>query len=786
MEVHIEVIAGPAKGQHFTFTEPDCFLFGRAADARVSLPTDPYVSRQHFLLEISPPECKVSDLDSKNGLFVNGMRYGGRKPAAPGIVQAPHRAQSTYLKDGDEITVGQTRLKVGIRQELVCVECGAKLSAHQQEHAAWVGNTYLCDACRQKRIPPESAPVDQDDALSESSAPDEQQQPIYCSRCGRDVTEEAAAAPNHAELYVCQQCQQRDQSSPLQLMEQMLEAAAVENAPPSSPVISGYQIEKEVGRGGMGRVYKAYQIATNQPVAIKTMLPHVAMNPDNVRTFQREIAVSRQLDHPNIVKLLDYGNLQAGLYLVMEFIDGPDLYQLLKSKRQCLLLEEAVPIIFAVLNALAYAHQVTVYMEISDGEHHAYRGLVHRDLKPQNILLTQQGQQWVPKLTDFGTSKSFEAAGFTDITVPGDVLGTPLYWPREQITHYRYLNPATDVFSIAAVFYEMLTGSLIREGFKEMFSRCKKQKRAPTISDYMRVIGGNATIPIRQRNPEIPEPVAQVLDRALQEAEIPHDEHQMRQVLSSLRYPDAGAFRDALAAACQEAGVSEAAIPSDQSAADQSAAGSKKLPYRGLEDEVGSSSSFGPIVYSVMQPSSTRHVALLVLDLEQSSAYIHEMGDTHFSNLIGSIYRRIRSHYLASDLVFLKSTGDGFLAVFHSVETAFSIALTFLHTPIHPDISLRMALHWGSVKTGPDGDVLGAEVHRVFRIESAQDTDKIDATPSDDALPTAERILVTRDAMAQLSESKKIKFNFAGRFRLKGFEQSTELWLLAPDQARKK
>src|SRR5262249_53410462 len=77
LRVQISVNAGPAKGQSFTFEQPDCFLFGRALDARVSLPDDPYVSRHHFVLEISPPDCKVTDLESKNGTYVNTLRLGG-------------------------------------------------------------------------------------------------------------------------------------------------------------------------------------------------------------------------------------------------------------------------------------------------------------------------------------------------------------------------------------------------------------------------------------------------------------------------------------------------------------------------------------------------------------------------------------------------------------------------------------------------------------------------------------------------------------------------------------
>ena len=145
MQVEISVTAGPAKGQHFTFDKPDCFFFGRATDAHVSLPDDKYVSRQHFLLEISPPECKLKDLDSKNGVVVNGIRYGGRKSPEEGVEQA--QTNEVYLKDGDQISVGETHIKIFIRSD-----------------------------------------TSVDERRSEPGA---QEQIIYCSHCGKDATDEA-------------------------------------------------------------------------------------------------------------------------------------------------------------------------------------------------------------------------------------------------------------------------------------------------------------------------------------------------------------------------------------------------------------------------------------------------------------------------------------------------------------------------------------------------------------------------------------------------------------------
>src|SRR6201747_2324967 len=100
MKVNIEVTAGPARGKVFSIDHADLFIVGRAKDSKISLPNDPYLSRQHFVLEISPPNCRITDLGSKNGTFVNGVRYGGRKPD-PLVKQAPNGSMSVTIQKGE-------------------------------------------------------------------------------------------------------------------------------------------------------------------------------------------------------------------------------------------------------------------------------------------------------------------------------------------------------------------------------------------------------------------------------------------------------------------------------------------------------------------------------------------------------------------------------------------------------------------------------------------------------------------------------------------------------------
>ncbi len=735
MRIEISIIAGPAKGQHFIFEKPDRFLFGRALDARVSLPNDPYVSRQHFLLEVSPPECKVTDLDSKNGTFVNGVRYGGRKPADKGVKQAPPHVQDVALRDGDKITVGDTEM-------LVMIATSA---------------------------PP--AETDRD----------------------RTVSFVSSAKGEHDQV-----------ANPIGMLGQLLQSAAKKKQVESPiltpkvdngmPQIAGYRIDDMIDRGGMGMVYKATDLRKNKDVAVKIMLPNMATNPDNVKSFQREIDVTRQLKHRNIVELYDHGKTESLFYFVLEYVNGMNLYQFLMSRGGKIPLESAASIMLDTLDGLAYAHYVTIISEIAGGTSQTYTGIVHRDLKPQNILLGFTPQGVVTKISDFGISKSFESAGFTNITKPGEVLGTPMYWPREQITHYKYLNPATDVFSIAAVFYEMLTGKWVRDGFEALFERCKRQKRLAAISDYMTAIIGNPAIPIQQRNPEIPDPVARVIDRALKEAEVPYDEYKMREALAGLRYPDAKAFREALQQALEESGLSERRIrdaqqrmtpsrdePKAPEKKPDAAAPEKKVAKQLPDKPIDASAppSDGSIFYSIMPLESDRkEIALLVLDLEGSSEYLREVGDTYFSDTVGKMYNRVKKHAAAKDLMFLKSTGGGFLAVFTTVSSAFALAMSFLNTPVRADIHVRMALHWGLVKVAPDGDVLGVEVHRTFRVQNVQMQDQIDEVFDGAPIPHSDRIVITAECLERFDHAERAKFRYAGRYKLKGFEETGDVWVL--------
>ena len=209
-----------------------------------------------------------------------------------------------------------------------------------------------------------------------------------------------------------------------------------------------FQILQKIGSGGMGSVYKALQPAMNRMVAVKILHPKLANRKDLVSRFRREARAMSHLTHPNTVKVYLYGELEDGsLYIVMEYLEGKNLNQTVRAEGP-MALERGLPILIQACNALEEAHRA---------------GIIHRDLKPENIFLSQQGgMKDYAKVLDFGLAKVTEREmrpGSIILTQEGMVFGTPEFMSPEQ-AQGKTLTPASDIYSLAVILYEVLTGKL--------------------------------------------------------------------------------------------------------------------------------------------------------------------------------------------------------------------------------------------------------------------------------------------------------------------------------------
>ena len=198
-----------------------------------------------------------------------------------------------------------------------------------------------------------------------------------------------------------------------------------------------YSLERQLAQGGMATVYLARDLHQGQSVAIKVMHPKVAATIGAER-FLREIAIARSMAHPLIVPVCDSGNVSGVLYYIMPYVEGDSLYQRLERERR-LSLEEALQITHDVASALGYAHS---------------RGVLHRDVKPENILLAG-GRAMV---ADFGLARAIGSADYQKLTETGVIVGSVHYMSPEQLLESRDLDQRADIYGLGCILYEMLTG----------------------------------------------------------------------------------------------------------------------------------------------------------------------------------------------------------------------------------------------------------------------------------------------------------------------------------------
>ncbi|MBL8798063.1 MAG: serine/threonine protein kinase [Planctomycetia bacterium] len=242
--------------------------------------------------------------------------------------------------------------------------------------------------------------------------------------------------------------------------------------------IGNYDLLEKIGEGCMGVVYKATRWDSKDVVAVKVMPAEIASNPVLLKRFEQEFRITSKLDHPNIVRVLEFCRNGTSPYLVMELVEGESLGD--KLDREGKLSEDDA---------------INIILQIAHGLHRAHRqGLIHRDVKPDNILVTKDG---VAKLTDLGLAKDADSGA--DLTRTGRGLGTPDYMAPEQFRNAKNASIRCDVYSLGATLYHMITGKVPFNEADPVKSMLRKlRNELPTARDVVRTISERTDWAIRR------------------------------------------------------------------------------------------------------------------------------------------------------------------------------------------------------------------------------------------------------------------------------------------------
>jgi serine/threonine-protein kinase len=468
VKVALTVINGPERGRVIDCTAPRGFLIGRARDADIRIPDDPYMSRRHVYLEICPPHCRLRDIGSTNAPCVNGEPVAERD-----------------LADGDIVELGYTQVRVSISTEAAveaarCGGCGARIDL-----VAGEAPPVRCPTCAPERRKAAARP-----------APD-----ARCAYCGIDLGARADADRRAAELaavahYACERHLERD-------------------ARCNGLAVGDYALLRLLGEGAMGAVYLAYHRPTARVWALKRI-----KDLDNdvlVKRFEREVQLTQDVVHPAIVRCVDTGIDREGLpYLVSEYMPDGSVEDAVQRAGGRLPVPEAVRLVAGVLEGIEYLHA---------------RGIIHRDVKPGNILLRGRGAASTPKLTDLGIAKSYARAGGTWRTRAGTRLGTLMFMPPEQVKDAGRVGAPADIYAAGVTLYYLLTGRYSfnfpspveaaafqreqRGMWEDVDAALQALLRYRRVKHPFFIILEEEPVPIRERDPSIPRALAEVVDQAV-------------------------------------------------------------------------------------------------------------------------------------------------------------------------------------------------------------------------------------------------------------------------------
>jgi len=467
MDITLKLIDGPETGRICTFTQPDVFMIGRAKEAHMCIKDDPYISRRQCLIEISPPQCLITNLSEKNPTLVNNETF-----------------DTVTLRDGDIVEVGYSRFQVSIADDVfsrkvICESCSREMELMPDEE-----EMPLCPECLYQSM------------MKSDEIPVEEMLQITCA-CGRDLTLEANSDGRARELdgtvqYACDKC------LPF-------------SGPEAGHNFEDYRIIKKLGKGGMGSVYLVFHPPTCRILVLKliTNLTNLPM----IKRFQREIYLLKRLNHGNLIRYVESSLGKDEPYLLMSYASEGNLNRQM-NKQGPFSIHEAVNIVTDVLDGLVYIHD---------------QGIVHRDIKPENILLHKTDDTLSAQITDFGIAKKFTEAGGTILTNSNFTMGSPFFMPPEQIVNFKTVREPGDVFATGVTLYYMITGKLPIsypspwEARNFIIENDIESRNYNTVIKKMGFSGNPCLamliqdlIPVQDRLSDIPDALAKVVDKSIQ------------------------------------------------------------------------------------------------------------------------------------------------------------------------------------------------------------------------------------------------------------------------------
>jgi eukaryotic-like serine/threonine-protein kinase len=411
--VTLRVMRGPHSPRQWVFDRQTIVTLGRSSPSNIRFTKEPAMSKTHCELHITPPHIHLVDLSSTNGTLVNEV----------------HLAEAD-LHHGDVFGIGETRLMVeceDIREPDTMVVNPKSpvtarpipMDARPDKPIDTINRTRLARPLLNKDEPPKAKPSEEPKVKAKETPKPLTQAPL-------GDTNAAGASEVTGDFFPPASQTPAPHANEL-----------------SGRTIGAYDVIEQLGQGGMATVYRAKHRKSAEEVAIKVVQGAVAPSDKMLQLFVREASVLSQLKHARIVKCLEFGLHEQQPFIVMELIPTIDLLSLIAKQTEAAKIKTACWVASRVLQALDYAHK---------------SGIVHRDVKPGNILAYREAHRLQVKLCDFGLAKCYEDAGFSAMTDDLSVRGTLAYMAPEQLRDARSARPPVDIFATGACLYRMLVG----------------------------------------------------------------------------------------------------------------------------------------------------------------------------------------------------------------------------------------------------------------------------------------------------------------------------------------